>query len=405
MMCTPATPGMVESSSISSTQMRWPSAAGIGGLLHPLDDRVGNDGAEQVLAHPVRRLGRAQRRDADQQIEAARDAGVGQPLRRSGARSPASMQNWVCANCAPAAILAGELVRLPVGRRIDRRVGRADEERALAPATLRAGRQLVLSRMLARRLRSASPNRDRTPPWRRAGRRRSACRRSSISRLWMPSAAAPIRSLCSAMRLRSRQASWRIGSMPALRQDRGGDGALRCARAPAPSVTLTASASPCQRQRLRQQVAGIAGHRRHDLGGDDELPGPQSLFQARGRRSLGHRWASAERRGRGAASGQMPLIADRFAPVKSGATAAAASWTGTGFLDSRLDPPLQAVTPRSRRSRGRRGGRARRTGAGGKSVVNERRQRDPVGIPRLSSSRTATRSCRRRRSCRATTRR
>ncbi len=66
----------------------------------------------------------------------------------------------------------------------------------------------------------------------------------SISMLRMPSAAAAIRSLCSAMRLRSRQVNWRIGSMPFCSSRPAAVTAPRCARAPAPSVTLTASARP-----------------------------------------------------------------------------------------------------------------------------------------------------------------
>ena len=60
----------------------------------------------------------------------------------------------------------------------------------------------------------------------------------------MPSAAAPIISLCSAMRFLSRQVICKIGSMPAPRRRLDAASALICARAPAPSVTLTASARP-----------------------------------------------------------------------------------------------------------------------------------------------------------------
>jgi hypothetical protein len=46
------------------------------------------------------------------------------------------------------------------------------------------------------------------------------------------------------MRLQSRQVSWRIGSMPACSSSVAAAVALMWARAPAPSVTLTASAKP-----------------------------------------------------------------------------------------------------------------------------------------------------------------
>ena len=66
----------------------------------------------------------------------------------------------------------------------------------------------------------------------------------SISRLRTPHAAALMRSLCNAMRLRSRQVSCRIGSMPFSTSMAAAVTAPRCARAPAPSVMLTASARP-----------------------------------------------------------------------------------------------------------------------------------------------------------------
>ena len=78
-----------------------------------------------------------------------------------------------------------------------------------------------------------------------------------ISRLWTPVAAAPIRSPCSAMRLRSRQVSCRIGSMPSRTSSAAAIGAPRWARALAPSVTLTASARPAQRLGLAH--AGPSG--------------------------------------------------------------------------------------------------------------------------------------------------
>src|SRR5579871_2402793 len=60
----------------------------------------------------------------------------------------------------------------------------------------------------------------------------------------MPSAAAPKRSLCKAIRLRSRQLSCRIGSMPFVARIAAAASGLMLTRACAPSVTLTASARP-----------------------------------------------------------------------------------------------------------------------------------------------------------------
>src|SRR6516165_2322991 len=69
----------------------------------------------------------------------------------------------------------------------------------------------------------------------------------------MPSAAAPISSPCKAMRFLSRQVSCRIGSMPASIRMAEAASAAICARAPAPSVMLTASASPRSGTALRSR--------------------------------------------------------------------------------------------------------------------------------------------------------
>ena len=95
----------------------------------------------------------------------------------------------------------------------------------------------------------------------------------------MPSAAAAISSLCSAMRLRSRQVSCRIGSMPSW---------IRIAAAATePMVRSRAGAvgdvdgigQALQRRGLGHQVGGVAGNRRRDLGGDDEAVGGELFFQ------------------------------------------------------------------------------------------------------------------------------
>ena len=52
-----------------------------------------------------------------------------------------------------------------------------------------------------------------------------------------------------------------------------------CERAPAPSVTLTAAAAPLSGSHLGDQVAGIAGDGRNDLGGDDEMAGFETLLE------------------------------------------------------------------------------------------------------------------------------
>src|SRR5262245_7589916 len=79
------------------------------------------------------------------------------------------------------------------------------------------------------------------------------------SRLWIPSAAAPIRSASSAMRLRSRQASCRIGSIPSRWSSDAAASALIVARALAPAVTLIASARPWSGRAVRRRSSGSNG--------------------------------------------------------------------------------------------------------------------------------------------------
>src|SRR5688572_12192910 len=74
--------------------------------------------------------------------------------------------------------------------------------------------------------------------------------------LWMPNAAAPIRSPCSASRLRSRQVIWKIGSSPDCTRKCAAARLERCTLAPAPSVTLIAVARPFSGSARRRNSAG-----------------------------------------------------------------------------------------------------------------------------------------------------
>ena len=91
-----------------------------------------------------------------------------------------------------------------------------------------------------------------------------------------------MRSLCSAMRLRSRQVICRIGSSPAPTSIVAAVSAARCGRAPAPSVMLTASARPLSGRRLGQQFVAVGRDRRRHLGGDDKTPLAQLFLQVHG---------------------------------------------------------------------------------------------------------------------------
>ena len=278
--------------------MRCALRSGIGGLLEPLDEGVGDDGAVEVLLHPARRLGRAQRRDPDQQEEAARRRVLGEP------RGVAPHDAGIHAELGLRELGAGrdlgrELVRLPAGRRVDRRVGGAEEELRLA-GDLASGRQLAACRAgrapCAVSVVESRSNTGLVSGWSPALGSSPVRHR----RLRTPVAAAPIRSPCSAMRLRSRQVNCRIGSMPSRTSMRGRD-RRREVRAGAGAVgDVDGVGEAAQRQRLAHEVVGVARDRRRDLGGDDELPRSQQLFQARSR--LSRRWRSS----RSGVSGAMP---------------------------------------------------------------------------------------------------
>ena len=178
MMWTPATPGMAASSSISSTRCACPSAAGSAAPSSRSTCRVGDDGAEQVLLHPARRLRRAQRRDRRSAWnKPARRLVLGEP-RDIAAHHAGIHAELGLRELGAGGDLGGELVAAasPGGGSIGS-VGGAEEEVARAPATLRPVGSSPLSRMSRAPWRSASPSRRRTPPWCPAGRRPSDRRR------------------------------------------------------------------------------------------------------------------------------------------------------------------------------------------------------------------------------------
>ena len=135
----------------------------------------------------------------------------------------------------------------------------------------RPGGQLALARAAGAPWSSARGCRCRRPPWSPAGRRSSDRRHAGRGCCGMPKAAAPMRSPWRARRLRSRTVNCSTGSMPCWASMAAQAKADICALAPAPSVTLTASARPF-RQPARASTAACAarigrrGLRRHDEG-------------------------------------------------------------------------------------------------------------------------------------------
>ena len=70
--------------------------------------------------------------------------------------------------------------------------------------------------------------------------------------------------------------------MPAPQKDVAAASALIWARAPAPSVTLTASASPRSGVALRSRSCGVTGNRRGHLRGHDKAACPKPFGKGAG---------------------------------------------------------------------------------------------------------------------------
>jgi len=98
--------------------------------------------------------------------------------------------------------------------------------------------------------------------------------------LRMPSAAAPSSSACSAMRLRSRQVIWRIGSTPLRTRKCEAARLDMCAFDPAPSVTLIAGGEATQREARGRRISeGSVDTGGEKLGGDHEASVPKAFLQ------------------------------------------------------------------------------------------------------------------------------
>ena len=214
----------------SSRQMRRPSAAGSAALSMRVDDRVGNDGAEQLVLDPARRFGRAQRHDADQITKACRRGRARQaapcsgaprrhPCRTASARIARRRRSW------PASPFGSQ----PGGGSIG--LSAAPRKKSARAGDLAAGRQFAGIAQAARGFQQLAriEIEHRLGVGLVAGARIVAAQHQQVAHAGAPRRSS--RSLCSAMRLRSRQVSCRIGSMPCLDQHRRGGDARRDAAA------------------------------------------------------------------------------------------------------------------------------------------------------------------------------
>ncbi len=152
------------------------------------------------------------------------------------------MQNCVCTNCAPASIFVCSPVGCQPGGG-STGLSAAPRKKSARPETLRPDGNSPLSRRrraVSKSWRGSRSNTGLASGWSPA----LGSSPRSISKLRTPDAAALMRSLCKAMRLRSRQVSCSTGSMPCSTSMAAAVTLPRCGRAPAPSVIFTASARP-----------------------------------------------------------------------------------------------------------------------------------------------------------------
>ena len=263
-----------------SRQMLRPSAAGSAARSRRVDDRVRDDRAEQLFlasSAPTWPSAAARCRSG---TAACGDAVLGEPRHDSGAprrhpcrtgsaRTRSRPRSWPC-----------RLFGSQPARRIDRSVGRADEEIAPGRRPCAPDGSSPLSRMATRGLESA--------------------RAVSRSNTGLASGWSPLLGIVAAQQQQIAHAERRRAHQIALQRDAVAvaagelqdrlDAVARpgspppsprrdAARAPAPSVTLTASARPLSGAALASRSSRVARHRRRDLRGDDEAAGGELVLQ------------------------------------------------------------------------------------------------------------------------------
>ena len=216
------------------------------------------------------------------------------------------MQNWVCTNWAPAATLPRETFGCQSGRRIDRHVGGAEEERRLA-GNLAPGRQLAVvaqpPRGLEQRFRIdvehrlgiglvagfrvvAGEHQD-VADAERGGAHQFALQRDAV--------------LVAAGDLQDRLDA-------GAEKDRRGRERAHVGAGAGAVGDIDRIGEPAQRRRLAQQVLRVAGDRRGDLRGHDKAARPQPLGEGAGEGGASIAHGKARLRG---ASGDERLYALR----------------------------------------------------------------------------------------------
>ena len=250
--------------------------AGIIGGVEAGDDVVGDDGAEQLLAHPARGPGRRDRADADQELHARCEAEVDQAL------AVAAHDVDIHAELRLHELHSGfglgdEPFRLPVRGWVDRRVRRPEQHLCRA-VDFGAGRQraLVAHALGHGEQRGGVVVEDGLRIRLVAGRRIVAAQHQEAGQ---------------AQRQRSKQIGLQGQAVPVaaghlhdrldaagLEDLRGGDRRQRGLRAGAVGDVHRRRLA-AQGQGTLQQCFGIGGDRRRHLCGDDELAGLEPLSQ------------------------------------------------------------------------------------------------------------------------------
>jgi hypothetical protein len=240
-------------------------------LLEALDDGVGDQRAEQLLAHPACRARGGDRRhaDEDRQLEAE----LAQPCRI--AANHARVHAELRLHEVRARLRLGEqALRIPVGRRVDRHVGGADDE--LQPAfDLGSGGQLVLGPHARRHRHEVA-----------AVEVEHRLRLGLVAELGV--VAGEHQDVVDAQRrgtdqiaLQRKPVAVAAGHLedrlePALHEEMRGDEAGEVYLRTGAVGDVDRSSEAPERHRSLQELGGIGRHRRRDLRGNDEVTLPQA---------------------------------------------------------------------------------------------------------------------------------
>ena len=199
------------------------------------------------------------------------------------------MQNWVCANCAPAAIFAASAFGSQPGAG-SIGLSAPPRKKSARPPILLPRRQLALVAQPARGFQQLPriEIEHRLGVGLIAGRRIVAAQDQQIAHAGR-GGGEQLALQRDAVAVTAGELQDRLDALPPP-TSLPPSTEPRCGRAPAPSVMLTASAKPLSGIALASRSLRSARNRRRDFGGDDETAGGEFVFQCHGHPSRKIQW-------------------------------------------------------------------------------------------------------------------